>query len=298
MQKFILFILFAVSICEINAQKPITTSVFAANESQMKTLGDKILRGTSEAEKINANLAFIKILEETLSNPSSFNYPFDSLVTIARLTSPDRTFRIYNWHMVLSDGTFEFFAYIQPNLLGKNKKQLKNTKPFYKLINVKESKTAIENKVLSANEWYGAHYYKIVQIKEKQEKNYLLLGWDGNNPYSNKKLIDVLNFNSLGEPKFGAAIFKMENNKLQKRVIFEYAKDASMSLRYNDNNMIIFDHLVPPNPSLKGSYSSYGPDFSYDAFEYKKGIWNYVPDVEAKNSKSTLDKKWTHPRSK
>jgi hypothetical protein len=295
MQKLIFFISLLLLIQVVSAQKPVATN-FSVKEAEMKVLGDKILKSPTEADKIKANEAFINLLEEVLSDESSYQYPFDSLVTIARLTAPDNSFKIFNWHLAKEDGTFEFYGYVQPNMQAKGKKQQKKfKKPFYRLKNEKESKTAIENKVLTANEWFGAHYYKIVQMKDK---NYVLLGWDGNNPYSNKKLIDVITFSNVGEPKFGAAIFKMENNKLQKRVIFEYAKDASMSLRFNDNNMIIFDHLVPPNPNLKGSYSSYGPDFSYDAFQFVKGTWNYMPDVDARNNKSNTDKKWTHPRSR
>jgi hypothetical protein len=295
MQKFIFFISLLLLIQVVSAQKPVATN-FSAKEAEMKVLGDKILKSPTQGDKMEANEAFINILEEVLSDVSSYQYPFDSLLTIARLTAPDNSFRIFNWHLAKEDGTFEFYGYVQPNIQAKGKRQQKKfKKPFYRLQNEKESKTAIENKVLTANEWFGAHYYKIVQMKDK---NYVLLGWDGNNPYSNKKLIDVLTFSNVGEPKFGAAIFKMENNKFQKRVIFEYAKDASMSLRFNDGNMIIFDHLVPPNPNLKGSYSSYGPDFSYDAFEFAKGTWNYMPDIDARNNKSNADKKWTHPRSK
>ncbi len=298
MQKLIVIISFLLFIQVASAQKSESTQ-FYTKELEMKALGEKILKGKTQEEKIKANEEFMRLLELVLSDASSFNYSFDSLVTIARLTAPDNTFKIYNWHLSKDDGSFEYYAYVQPNQLAKSKKQQKKSKkPFYKLTNVKESKTAIENRLLSANEWYGAHYYKIVQPKSKKDKNYILLGWDGNDPYSTKKLIDVIHFSSNGEPKFGAAIFKMENNRLQKRVIFEYAKDASMSLRFNDNDLIIFDHLVPPNPQLKGSYSFYGPDLSYDAFEYAKGTWAYTPDVDARNNKSNADRKWSHPKSK
>jgi hypothetical protein len=265
----------------------------AEAEKNLKVLGQVILRGATEEEKTKANSQFIEQLEEALSSPSSYSFPFDSLVTIARLTAPDNTFRIFNWHVPKEDGSYEYYGFIQLNPANQ-KKGKKAQKLLYKLQNAKEAKSA-EQKILGPNEWFGAHYYKIVKPKAKNDPNYVLLGWDGNNPYSNKKLIDVLHFSASGEPKFGAPVFKMENNKLQKRVIFEYAKDATMSLRFNEEDKIIFDHLVPPNPQLQGVYSYYGPDFSYDALEYKKGTWSFLPNVDARNGKAS-DKKWLNPK--
>jgi hypothetical protein len=36
---------------------------------------------------------------------------------------------------------------------------------------------------------------------------------------------------------------------------------------------IVFDHLSPPKATLKGAEETYGPDFTYDAFIWKKGKW-------------------------
>lgn len=33
---------------------------------------------------------------------------------------------------------------------------------------------------------------------------------------------------------------------------------------------IVFDHLSPPKATLKGAEETYGPDFTYDAFIWKK----------------------------
>jgi hypothetical protein len=272
----------------------IKTEDFAVIENQLKNLGSLILNASFESEKVKANEEFIVLLENVLANENSFNYPFDSLVTLARLSPEDKSFRIFNWHLPKEDGGYDYFCYIQPNPALKNKNQKKTT-PFYKLTDTKDIKS-VENKTLGINDWRGAHYYHLIQVKNKKEKQYVLLGWDGNNHYSTKKLIDILYFTGTGEPKFGAPVFKMEN-KTQKRVFFEYGKDVSMSLRYNEpTNQIIFDHLVPPNSNLKGQYQFYGPDFSYDALTLKKGLWLYEPDIDARNGKSINDKKWNNPK--
>ena len=47
--------------------------------------------------------------------------------------------------------------------------------------------------------------------------------------------------------------------------------------------MIIMDHLAPEDSRFEGQYQFYGPDFSYDALEFKKGEWVFQRDVFAKN---------------
>ncbi|MDQ3192878.1 MAG: hypothetical protein M3Q58_14895 [Bacteroidota bacterium] len=291
MRKYYSFIFLLFFITPLFSQNKVDVIDLKKTEAEMKDLGILILNSKSEEEKYKANERFISILEKTISEPASFAYPFDSLSTIARLMAPDNSFRIFNWHIQKEDGTFEYFGYIQPNPTLKNKK---SNKDFYKLNDTKEL-ASLENKSFSANEWPGAHYYKLIHVKDKKNKYYTLLGWDGNNAYSTKKIVDVLHFTSNGEPKFGAPIFRMEK-KMQKRVIFEYAKDATMSLNYNEKDeTIIFDHLSPNNQKLKGQYQFYGPDFSFDALLYKKGIWIFQPDINAKNIKSKKDKNWNKP---
>ncbi|HET6243644.1 MAG: hypothetical protein H0V01_05400 [Bacteroidetes bacterium] len=291
MKKYWFLILFSLLIKPVFSQQ--NPAGFIAMEAEMKDYARLILNSKSEEEKYKANLALTGLLEKAFSKPESFNYAFDSLVTIARIIAPDNTFRLFNWHLAKADGTFEYFGYIQPNPFLNPKKI---SKPFYKLKDTGDLLLSAENKSFSYSEWPGAHYYKMIHVKDKKNKHYILLGWNGNNSYSTKKIIDVLFFSSNGEPKFGAPVFKMEK-KIQKRVIFEYAKDVTMSLKYQEQGQqIIFDHLAPNNQQLKGQYQYYGPDLSFDALIYKKGIWVYFEDFDAKNSKSKKDKNWQNPK--
>lgn len=292
MSKYLAFIFLILLFNPLLSQNKIVDSKWKKLETEMNELGFMILNSKSEQEKYNANQEFTAKLEAALSEPESFNYTFDSLKTIARLTAPDNSFKIFNWHIPKEDGTYEYFGYIQTNPSLKKKKSIK---PYYKL---KDSINLIasENKVFPYTEWPGAHYYNIIQVNNKKDKHYILLGWDGNSPYSTVKVVDALHFGPNGEPKFGAPIFRMEK-KLQKRVVFEYAKDATMSLKYQEQEkQIVFDHLAPNNERLKGQYQYYGPDFSFDALTYKKGTWIFQPDINAKNIKSKKDKNWNKPQ--
>jgi hypothetical protein len=59
-----------------------------------------------------------------------------------------------------------------------------------------------------------------------------------------------------------------------------------MSLRYEeDRKRIVFDHLSPPDASLKGQTQYYGPDLSYDAYYWKKGRWQLRENIDARNRK-------------
>jgi hypothetical protein len=266
---------------------------FSKQEKKLTELGHEILNAAFEKDRYRANETFVALLEEVLTDPGSFLYSFESLQSVAKLTPPDNKFRIFNWHLPKEDGSYEYYAYIQMNPKSALKNKSKNIPGFFKLFNNKETKSP-ENKELGIKDWYGAHYYKIIQ--NKGNDSYTLLGWDGNNMYSNKKVIDVLHFSPKGEPKFGAPVFKYEN-KVNKRVIFEYAENNTMSLKYNEkDNMIVFDYLIPSEPILEGQYQYYVSSFSFDGFKYKKGNWIYTPDVDVKNPRSVADKKWNAPK--
>ena len=47
----------------------------------------------------------------------------------------------------------------------------------------------------------------------------------------------------------------------------------------------MFDHLIPETPDLKGIYSFYIPDFSYDSYVWKKDGWHLMEDVIGINEK-------------
>ena len=92
--------------------------------------------------------------------------------------------------------------------------------------------------------------------------------------------------------KLGSPLFKQKNS-FSKRVVFEYADKSTMSLKFDEPlNRIVYDHLSPEVPSLKGVYSYYVPDFSYDAFVWEEDSWLLKEDVIAIN-KPGEDKKTT-----
>jgi len=124
---------------------------------------------------------------------------------------------------------------------------------------------------------------------------YILLGWKGNNVKSTKKVIEVLSFKN-NKPVFGMGVF--DNSKGNKRIIFEYTRQASMLLKYlPDQHLIVFDHLAPPDPHLKDQHETYGPDLSYDGYKLKDGRWKLVENLDMRNNgNSATDAEFEDPR--
>jgi hypothetical protein len=267
---------------------------FGKVEDSLKILGKLVLNGETDFIKYNANEKFMTMLDGALLKDKSFDYPFDSLTMIARLKSDDNKFRLFNWNLKKADGTYEFFGF----LFAWNDKY-KN----YFLYTLNDKSDIIktpEIQALDPHNWYGAHYYKIIQNKSGKKKYYTLLGWHGFNTLIQKKIIDVLYFNANDKPIFGASIFKY-NKKTCKRIIFEYSALTSMSLKYDKQYlqkgkkkrpMIVFDDLQPQSPSLTGNFQYYYPETNVvDAFLYKKGKWYYQKDIDARNPKETKEEK-------
>jgi hypothetical protein len=128
-------------------------------------------------------------------------------------------------------------------------------------------------KTVDHQNWVGCLYYQIHGYKHKKQKYYLLFGWDGEDASTNKKIIDILWFNEQGKPQFGAPVFEVKDD-FQYRLVFEFADRAVMLCRYEEQmNQIVYAHLVPTNPILKGDYEHYLPDGTYDFLDFKKGFW-------------------------
>lgn len=274
------------------------------DEAELKMLCSKLFHAPYSAKQTDAdkkviNLQLLKKFDSILSLDKSFeNYQFDSLKNdIGILNSPDNKFRIIHWNIPKSDGTHEYFGFIQSKYFTKKNKV--ESVQLYQLTDKSAEIKNPDNAITDHNKWYGALYSRIILKKTKSKTYYTLLGWDGNDKFSQKKIIDVLTFDpNNGTPHFGADIFNFDK-KYPKRVIFEYSATCSMSLRYSPKkDSIVFGHLAPTSPQLVGQYQYYCCDMSYDGFGFKKGHWNYGTDLNALNEKDEKDKLYGDPRDK
>ena len=282
---------------------PYTKALDVYNDS-LKTIIKNLYASSTDEDKHKYNDQLIVTFNKALKMSGSFSYPFDSITDIGILNSPDHMLRIFNWNIPLNDGTHEYYGFlyckqIQVKKLSMFEKVSTETYKVFPLKDVSKNISTPENYISDNNKWYGMLYYTIIPKRMKNKKtSYTLLGWDGNDKFSKKKIIDVLSFDNKGNPVFGGSIFNTLKGT-KKRVVFEYDATCTMSLKYNkDKDSIIFDHLVPTQPQLEGQYQYYCTDFTYDGFGFKNGKWNYGEFIHATNEKNEKDKLYTDPKNK
>lgn len=264
------------------------TKLLLMYQDSLNHLGKRFINNDTEMERMNANISFIKTLVQALRVPHSFNFPFDSVKSIRILNSPDNRFRILTWSISYDDGSYRFYGTLQMNT--GDKLQMFPLTDYSPLI-----KNA-EDTVTSNAKWYGAEYYKIIPVNANQAQYYLLLGWKGNTVKSTKKVIEVLSFNRNGNPVFGMPVFD-GNGKTRKRVVFEYARQSSMLLKYDaDQHMVVFDNLAPPDKKQNGKFEFYGPDLSYNGYRYKNGRWAYADNLDMRNTPDSHDDDYIDPK--
>jgi hypothetical protein len=277
-----------------------------SDEAQLQELCKRIYKkGTPDTTKIRLNNELLRRFDEILNQPGSMEaYRFDSLKKdLSILNSPDGRFKLINWNLPKSDGTQEYFGFIQSNYRqvikkGFMKREIRESVQVYQLSDRSAEIKNPENTISDHRKWFGMWYYKIIPRSYKGKTWYTMLAWDGNDRFTQKKIVDVLSFDNGGVPKFGADIFVMPK-RYPKRLIFEYSATCTMSLKYSESkDSIIFDHLAPTQSALEGQYQYYCSDMSYDGLGFKKGKWHYKADVPAMNPKDEKDKLYRDPHDR
>lgn len=252
---------------------------FSIDAYNLNAVFSKITHLASEEDNIKNNKIFIQMLDSVLHIPESFKYPFLEL-KMGNLIAPDQTFRIFTWHIVHTNGTYETFGLLQQYFKETN------TVEVYQLIDnatTMRDPTRVTN---APDNWYGAVYYDLRAYKYDDVTTYILLGWRPNNIYTQKKVIETFRFDKKGKPSFGYQIIEQKGSGYKKRIIFEYSSKQIMMLRYEKKKkMYVLDHLAPSDPRYEGIFEFYGPDFSVDGYKYKQGKFQYISDIDLHSSR-------------
>lgn len=233
------------------------------------------IRTAPDSDKVLAATKLETMLHKFYKEPQHFNLEIDSVPFLGQLSSPDNAIKMLCWNIAFEDGTYQYHTVMRH-------KPSKETV----VVTVFQDNTdwnRISRKPIRPNNWYGALYYRILANKYRRKTYYTVIGWDGKDNITNRKVVDVLTIQG-NSVILGSSVFKDKNNRPAHRLIYEYANDVSMALNYDEKEkMIIMDHLAPEDSRFEGQYQFYGPDFSYDALVFKKGKWNLKRDVFAKN---------------
>jgi hypothetical protein len=275
MKLFLIFFLFLFTSQLIVAQ----SSLLKEERDLIKLYGEIKIQEIFD-DKLTANSKFLDQFKKILTNKESFKFPFDSLKNVKGIKdvkSSDDKVRIFTWAIKNNyEGVYQYFGLIVKRESSKNS-----------VLELTDNADPTNSRITSAidiSKWYGALYIDIIPKSIGSKKYYTLFGWDGNSNTSNIRILDVLTFSGK-TAKLGAPIFKNQKEKLN-RVYFEYAESAAMNMTYEEKyKRIMFDHLIPETPDLKGIYSFYIPDFSYDSYIWKKDGWHLMEDVIGINEK-------------
>jgi hypothetical protein len=226
--------------------------------------------------RFGADSVFIKGLVKALKTPYSFDYPFDSIITVSKVYAPDSSFRIFTWQLQRDEAYYRQYGAIQ---IKTDDGSLK----LYPLIDKSDEGTNLTNTTRTTLNWIGAIYYGIVMKEYKGKKFYTLFGFDDNDFLTTRKWLEVLWFDENNKPMFGGKFFNYKDDSLNikppqpaYRFLLEYKKDASAKLVYDkDMDMIVFDHLISESGEPQKKYTLI-PDGDYEGFKWKDGKWLYV----------------------
>jgi len=254
-------------------------SGWPGDEEITKTLENLFIR-LRQAEKnetrITINDSIRSIIDSYSVSDSVFSHRFSSVKFLGQVTAPDSLVKIINWNMIVNDGISRYYC----NIIRREDRKAKPI--LYRLDAPYNSNGISEEKNYSQADWYGALYYDLKPFNFNGSVKYAILGIDYGNTFITRKFIDVLSFDGNGNLQFGLKCFT-DGKNVSQRVLFEYSSSAVMSLRFEADDMIVFDHLSPFSPELKGNRQFYGPDFSFDAYKFEKGMWWLKSDIDIKN---------------
>lgn len=283
----LLFSFFLVAKCSLAQTGILKPTV----QDSLGKLSSCIWKQKTDEDRIAAGNTFFIEFRTALENDKSALMPFDSLPGITRTVSQDGFVRIFTWNVPVSDGTQKYWGLIQ---------LLIDSSLIVPLTFDNGGESAITTGKYTPLHWYGALYYKIIDVEIENTKVYTLLGWDGFTSEANRKFIDILTINDSGNVTFGMPVFKTDQG-IKSRIVFEFADKANMLLRYDyqainiqkrkkikkENAwMIVMDRLVPMDPSLKNMRKYYVPSGdTYDGYIFRNGYWTLVEEVEVANSK-------------
>ena len=277
MKPIVLFTLLVFSTFTVDAQRALKNERTSLKkwEDSLQQYSIQIVEGKNPNDRFTADSIFTKILVRALINKNSFYYPFNSLESISKLFSPDSSFKIFTWQMVINENMIRQHGAIQ----------MKTEDGSLQLLPLIDKSDIIINQadtVTNNRSWMGAIYYKIIPTKNGNKRYYTLFGYDENNIRSTKKIIETLEFIN-GEPIFGSHLFNFEDNSKThsplSRFILEFKKNTGARVNYDSQlGMIIFEHLESESnePTKKWTFI---PDGDYEGFKWKNGKWIHINKV-------------------
>jgi hypothetical protein len=242
----------------------------------LEDLYHRMLNNYGDNVRLEINDSIRFIIDSYVKSDTLFSHRFENLRYLGQITSSDSLIKIITWNLVLKNGQSRYFCYLIRKQEGGKPNKIYRLETIYNENKVKTDTT------YSEQNWYGALYYDIKPYVIDNNRLWVILGIDYGDPLITRKIIDVLSFNKQDSIIFGEKWFD-SGAKRKFRDVLEYSSSGIMSLKFTSDSSIVFDHLVPFEPNLKDNRQFYGPDYSYDAYYLKNGIWKLTTNVDARN---------------
>lgn len=247
----------------------------AEMEDTLGLLSWAVVNDSMEENRFGATREMIPRLVKALKVRNSFHYPFEQLQTVSIQYPADSSFRVFTWQLMVDPGTYRYFGAIQ-----LNSADLQLFPLIDRSFDLQQDPAMA---VLPPDQWFGALYYRVQQVDAPGGTYYLLYGFDGNNAFSRRKLVDVLTF-AEGKPVFGAPVFVRpadgSGEEVINRLVVDYSSDASIVLNYDEEfDLIIHDHLAEvPHPYTEMPVNV--PDGTFEGYQLQEdGRWHHVDNV-------------------
>lgn len=252
-------------------------SIFASAQNIIDTSGKdlqklaiQIQEDSNFENRYLADSLFTRRLIATLKTPYSFNFTFDSLLSIRQIVSPDKKFKLFTWQLSLEDGTFLQRGAMQMNTSDGQLKLL----PFF---DKSEKFDAPEAEICNRKKWMGAIYYDIILTEYNNIPYYTLLGYDEYNNFASRKIIEVIHFEKE-EPIIGGDFFIYPPDDTYpvapiQRFIYHYKKGSNAYIKYDkETRFILLSELSSTSNDLKMK-STLVPTGNEIYFEWRNGKW-------------------------
>lgn len=264
----------------------------------------------TDNERYLASEQAVGELSAALEEDASERWKWQLPTVASVLTSPDAMLRIFTWAVVRDNGEYECFGAVQ--FYNEREEEYQ-----YRLLNDKSEEIMNrEESLLTPDNWLGAVYQEIIQTSHGDKTYYTLLGWNGVDNLTERKIIEPVILRG-GVPQFGAPLFRRERNL--RRVVLEYRNDAMVNLGYEEQyveevqrqrvkvrgtnryrteekrkqhkeKMIIFDEVGPQVPGMEGLFQYYVPSGLELAYAFIDGKWELRNGAQGRLKDKKLNK--------
>ena len=279
-------------------------------QSRLSALIELVATAPTDTERYLASEDAVALLAAALEEEGSEKWRWTLPTYASVLTSPDGRLRLFTWAVVRDNGEYECFGAVQ--FYNDHDEEYQ-----YLLLNDKsEDIINREESTLTADNWFGAVYQDIIQTQMGERTLYTLLGWNGVDYLTERKIIEPVILRG-GVPQFGVAVFRRERNL--RRIVLEYSNDAMVQMAYETQvvqeivrervkvkgtnrrrtvekvkehreRMIIFDEVEPQVPGMEGLFQYYVPSGVELAYAFVDGKWELRGGAQGRLKDKRLNK--------